>query len=94
MHQAMDRSKAKERYAAGKMRQHSTRALFFIGGFGAASWLTRPASMQPLACWRFWWPCRPLLQLMYTRKFCEGGWELSYQSCETVGKEIANRGLT
>ena len=47
MHQAMDRSKAKERYAAGKMRQHSIRALFFIGGFGAASWLTRPASMQP-----------------------------------------------
>ena len=38
MNQDMDRSKAKERYAAGKMRQHSTRALFFIGGFGAASW--------------------------------------------------------
>lgn len=34
----LDRVKAKERYAAGKMRQHSTRALFFIGGFGAASW--------------------------------------------------------
>ena len=38
MNKYMDRSKAKERYAAGKMRQHSTRALFFIGGFGAASW--------------------------------------------------------
>ena len=38
MSQEKDRSKAKERYAAGKMRQHSTRALFFIGGFGAASW--------------------------------------------------------
>ena len=38
MNQDMDRSKTKERYAAGKMRQHSTRALFFIGGFGAASW--------------------------------------------------------
>ena len=38
MSQDMDRLKAKERYAAGKMRQHSTRALFFIGGFGAASW--------------------------------------------------------
>ena len=38
MSQNRDRLKAKERYAAGKMRQHSTRALFFIGGFGAASW--------------------------------------------------------
>lgn len=38
MNQDVDRSKTKERYAAGKMRQHSTRALFFIGGFGAASW--------------------------------------------------------
>ncbi|SHK80068.1 Fucose permease [Selenomonas ruminantium] len=38
MSQDKDRLKAKERYAAGKMRQHSTRALFFIGGFGAASW--------------------------------------------------------
>jgi len=38
MKQDKDRLKAKERYAAGKMRQHSTRALFFIGGFGAASW--------------------------------------------------------
>ena len=38
MIQDKDRLKAKERYAAGKMRQHSTRALFFIGGFGAASW--------------------------------------------------------
>ena len=38
MNERFDRSKVKERYAAGKMRQHSTRALFFIGGFGAASW--------------------------------------------------------
>lgn len=38
MRNDLDRVKAKERYAAGKMRQHSTRALFFIGGFGAASW--------------------------------------------------------
>ena len=38
MNQDLDRSKAKERYAAGKMRQHSTRALFFVDGFGAASW--------------------------------------------------------
>ena len=33
MNERFDRSKVKERYAAGKMRQHSTRALFFIGGF-------------------------------------------------------------
>ena len=38
MRQETDREKVRERYAAGKMRQHSTRALFFIGGFGAASW--------------------------------------------------------
>ena len=38
MSQDRDMLKAKERYAAGKMRQHSTRALFFVGGFGAASW--------------------------------------------------------
>lgn len=29
---------ARERYAAGSMRRHATRAVFFIGGFGAASW--------------------------------------------------------
>ncbi len=33
-----DRTKAMERYAAGIWRQHATRALFFVGGFGAASW--------------------------------------------------------
>ena len=38
MNEKIDRSKVKERYAAGKMWQHATRALFFIGGFGAASW--------------------------------------------------------
>lgn len=38
MRQETDKEKVRERYAAGKMRQHSTRALFFIGGFGAASW--------------------------------------------------------
>lgn len=38
MNEKIDRSKVKERYAAGKMRQHATRTLFFIGGFGAASW--------------------------------------------------------
>ena len=44
MRQETDKEKVRERYAAGKMRQHSTRALFFIGGFGAASW----APMVPL----------------------------------------------
>lgn len=36
-HNAIQRD-SRERYAAGRMRQHSTRAMFFIGGFGAASW--------------------------------------------------------
>ena len=39
MNEKIDRSKVKERYGVGKMRQHATRALFFIGGFGAASWV-------------------------------------------------------
>ena len=53
MNQDKDRLKAKERYAAGKMRQHSTRALFFIGGFGAASWAPLGRKDWPLAkmCW-------------------------------------------
>ena len=38
MKRDIHRAKAMERYAAGTWRRHSTRALFFIGGFGTASW--------------------------------------------------------
>ncbi len=38
MKRETDRQKAMERYAAGVCRQHATRAMFFVGGFGTASW--------------------------------------------------------